>query len=165
MKLRYLIVLLTLLALPAQAAEPLGKLFTTPAERATLERLRQNSQGLMLEQALPAADDNATAAPPVTPHQLSVQGYVRRSDGARGTVWVNHQPLQERSEHNHVQVGSLPREGSRDSNRVPLTIPDTGSQVKLKAGQAYDGNTGQISERNVHGVRPESQALEQGEIR
>ena len=153
--------LIAFLAWPVQAAEPLGKLFTTPAERSVLDKLRQNSHGQLLEQAPPAAEEGvATPAPALQP-QLSVQGYVRRSDGVRGTVWVNQQPLQERSEHNHVQVGSLPK----DSSRVPLTIPGTGSQVKLKAGQAYDANTGQISERNVHSAQPENQALEQGEIR
>lgn len=164
MKIPWLMVLLMLAAWPVQAAEPLGKLFTTPAERDNLERLRQNSHGQLLEQALPAVEDG-TVAPPAVQRELSVQGYVRRSDGARGTVWVNHQPLQERSEHSHVQVGSLPKDSSRDSNRVTLTIPGTGSQVKLKAGQAYDANTGQISERNVHGVQSDRQTLEQGEIR
>ncbi|WP_159105149.1 hypothetical protein [Methylobacillus glycogenes] len=48
---------------------------------------------------------------------------------------------------------------------MPLTVPSTGSQVKLKAGQSYDANTGQISERNVHSDQAEHQALEQGEIR
>lgn len=163
MKVHSVIALLALIALPLQAAEPLGKLFTTPAERDNLERLRQNSHGQLLEQALPAADEGLAAAPPAVQRELSVQGYVRRSDGARGTVWINHQPLQERSEHSHVQVGSLPKDSSSDSNRVPLTIPTTGSQVQLKAGQTYDATTGQISERNVHRGQPD--ALEQGEIR
>lgn len=165
MSVRSLIVLLALMAGPVQAADSLGKLFTTPTERANLERLRQNSPGQLIEQVLPVTDEGAALAPPAVQSELSVQGYVRRSDGARGTVWVNHQPLQERSEHSHVQVGSLPKESSRDSNRVPLTVPSTGSQVKLKAGQSYDANTGQISERNVHSDQAEHQALEQGEIR
>ncbi|WP_025871424.1 hypothetical protein [Methylobacillus glycogenes] len=92
MNVRSLIVLLALMAGPVQAADSLGKLFTTPTERANLERLRQNSPGQLIEQVLPVTDEGAALAPPAVQSELSVQGYVRRSDGARGTVWVNHQP-------------------------------------------------------------------------
>lgn len=71
---------LFLLALPAttvQGAEPLGRLFYTPAERATLERQKQAASG-----------GEAVAA-------ATLNGVVRRSTG-RNTVWINGTPVEEK---------------------------------------------------------------------
>lgn len=120
------------------AANDFGRLFTTPAERANLDHLRQTTkvQTIDLDQL-----EKAEAAP-VAPSSVSVQGYVKRSDGRKGTVWVNHTPMQENSGTDKVQVGKLQREG----NRVQLKLPANGKTLNLKAGQIYDSETGQISD-------------------
>lgn len=57
----------------ASAAEELGRLFHSPAERAALDAARQAGR------QQPAGS---------APAQVRIDGYVRRTDG-RSTVWVN----------------------------------------------------------------------------
>jgi len=146
---RYLLILLMFVSTAALAAEPFGRLFTTPAERATLDHLRQTRK---IE---PVNVDTATQEimelAPVTPPSVSVQGYVKRNDGKKGTVWVNDQPLQENTSSGGVEVGKLPRTG----NEVQLKVPGLDRSLKLKAGQAYDPVTGSISESKVRANQPD----------
>ena len=116
-----------------------GRLFFTPAERARLDELRSNAKSVELTN-----DPNAIAAPVeiAPPSDVSVQGYVKRSDGKKGTVWVNGQPVQENSSGAGVEVGKL--QGS--SNQVPVTLPSSGKSLKLKAGQVYSPSTDSVSE-------------------
>ena len=64
---------------PASAEVDLGTLFTSPQERARLDRLRRGEPV-----------QTATAGPT---GQRAVTGYVKRSDG-RSTVWIDGVPLQ-----------------------------------------------------------------------
>ncbi|MPS48146.1 hypothetical protein [Methylobacillus sp.] len=143
------------------AAQSFGRLFTTPAERESLEKLRQHQGGQLLEQPVQAPAVSGQVPAPVPPQEFSVQGYIQRSDGAKGTVWINHQPLQEGSDNGQLQVGKVNRQG------IPLTIHESGRQVRLKAGQAFNPDTDEIIERNVHMVAPgpATNPAEQGTIR
>lgn len=146
---RLLILGLLLTAQLSMAAEPLGRLFTTAAERDALDRLRQSQRGQLLEQAPPSEAPETMPAPePAPPQSLSIQGYIQRSDGGKGTVWVNHQPLQEGSDNGQVQVGKL------NKNGIPVTIRENGRNVRLKAGQEFNPETGEITERNVQATEP-----------
>jgi len=148
---RYLLILLMFVSTAALAAEPFGRLFTTPAERATLDHLRQTRK------VEPVNVDTATQEilelAPVTPPSVSVQGYVKRSDGKKGTVWVNDQPVQESSSADGVEVGKLPKTG----NEVQLKVPGLDRSLKLKAGQAYDPETDSITENKVRASQPDAQ--------
>ena len=147
---RYLLIVLMFISTPALAAEPFGRLFTTPAERATLDHLRQTRK---IE---PVNADTATQEilelAPVAPPSVSVQGYVKRSDGKKGTVWVNDQPLQENTSSGGVEVGKLPKNG----NEVQLKVPGLDRSLKLKAGQAYDPETDSIAESKVRTNQPDT---------
>ena len=135
--------MLCVLSGAVMAADDLGRLFTTPAERASLDNLRNVSKIPTIDPVAPESsekmEETATVAPPPL---VSVQGYVKRSDGKEGTVWVNHQPMQESSGNNDVQVGKLRQNG----NSVSLKLPATGKSLELKAGQVYDSETGQVKE-------------------
>ncbi|HEY8119651.1 MAG TPA: hypothetical protein VIE91_10470 [Methylophilaceae bacterium] len=136
-----MLILLLMLPPSAFAADTLGRLFTTPAERASLDAQRQ----LRKVQELDAATkEEETAAPIAVPADISVQGYVKRSDGKKGTVWVNRMPLQEDTNTTNIEVGKL----KGDSNQVQLRVPGTGKNLKLKAGQTYSPDTDSISEVN-----------------
>jgi len=124
------------------AADSLGRLFTTPAERASLDNLRSVSKIPAIDTSAAESSEEAEVAVIVPPPLVSVQGYVKRGDGKKGTVWVNHQPMQESSGNNDVQVGKLRQNG----NSVSLKLPATGKSLELKAGQAYDSETGQVKE-------------------
>lgn len=160
---RALLLSLLLCVHASAAAESFGRLFTTPAERDSLDRLRQSQRGQLLEQQpIPETLVDAEQVPmPLTPQEFSVQGYIQRSDGGKGTVWINHQPLQEGSNNGQVQVGKVNQQG------IPLTIHESGRHVRLKAGQIFNPDTGEIIERNVHTTVPEpaTNPAEQGVIR
>ncbi len=126
----------------AFAAEPMGRLFTSPAERSNLDYLRQTKKKLVAPVISEAPADALEAAPVVLPEAVNLQGYVKRNDGKDGTVWVNNQALQENSRNKEVAVGSL----RDDSNRVPIKLSGNGKRLNLKAGQVYDPQTGRVRE-------------------
>lgn len=123
------------------AAEPIGRLFTTPSERSNLDHLRQTKKKLIAP-TVAAPIDALEAAPIVLPEAVNLQGYVKRNDGKQGTVWVNNQALQENSRNQDVAVGEL----SENSNRVPIKLSGNGRLLNLKAGQVYDPETGRVRE-------------------
>jgi hypothetical protein len=126
----------------AHASDSMGRLFTTPAERTNLNYLRQTARLQSQEQA----DGIEKAALPVIPSEISMQGYVKRSDGKKGTVWINNQPMQENTANSEVSVGKI----RGDNNQVPLTLPANGKNLSLKAGQVYKPETDSVSEVSAH---------------
>lgn len=150
---RYILILLMLLPGVVMGADNLGRLFTTPAERASLDYLRQTSKVQAID---PEQIDKAETGP-VMPSSISVQGYVKRSDGKKGTVWVNRIPIQENSGTDEVQVGKL----QRDGNQVQLKLTANGKQLQLKAGQIYDLETGRIKEISAYAYPAPAEKVEQ----
>jgi len=69
------------LAAAAAGAADLGTLFTTPEERARLDRLRRGD-----------ASAGEVASTPSRANAPVVTGYVKRSDG-RNTVWIDGEPV------------------------------------------------------------------------
>lgn len=105
-------------------AEPSGRLFFTPAQRAAMDlaRLRGAPQ--------PTVEH---AAPPVpAAPSVRLDGVVQRSDGKR-SVWLNGK-MQDAD-------GSAP--GDRGRNRATIPIPGQG-RIELKVGQTADGETGEL---------------------
>lgn len=139
---KYLLIALVCLSNLAWGEEPFGRLFTTPAERTTLDHMRQTRK---IEPVNLNQPQEAIETAPVLPPEISVQGYVKRSDGKKGTVWINQQPVQENSSTGEVEVGKLPRNG----NQVQIKVPGLDKSLKLKAGQVYDPATDSVSESKV----------------
>lgn len=138
----------------AQADQPLGRLFSSPAERSTLNFLRQSKKIMV---ATPETAQQTESAPVILPDAINMQGYVKRSDGKQGTVWINNQAMQENSGNSDVQVGSLPE----NSNRVPLKLPANGKRLTLKAGQVYDPENNRVSEARNHGAQGDSGTIDE----
>ena len=136
----------------ATAAEPMGRLFTSPAERSNLDYLRQTKKKLIAPVIVDAQIDAPEAAPILLPEAVNLQGYVKRNDGKQGTVWVNNQALQENSGNKEVQVGKL----QENSNRVPIKLSANGKRLNLKAGQVYDPESNRVREARNHGVQGDS---------
>jgi hypothetical protein len=136
----------------ALAAESIGRLFTSPAERSNLDHLRQSKKKLIVPTVVDAPVDTLEATQVVLPNAVNLQGYVKRNDGKQGTVWVNDQALQENSRNQDVAVGSL----REDSNRVPLKLSGNGKQLNLKAGQVYDPETGRVREARNNAAQGDS---------
>ncbi len=138
------LIALLLLSLPVvqvHADDRLGRLFLTPNERANLDYLRLSSAPPD-KLIRPADNDGAEVgapAPVVPMTAVTVQGYVKRSDG-KGTVWVNRQPVLEAGKQGEIGVGRL----SGKDGRVRLKVDGSGKEVSLKAGQTYDPASGVI---------------------
>ena len=149
---RYFILSVTLtfisLSQLAVAAEPIGRLFTSPVERSNLDYLRQTRK-LNAPVKIEEPSDALEAAPIVLPEAVNLQGYVKRNDGKESTVWVNNQALQENSSNKDVAIGRLSEQG----NRVPLKLSRNGKRLNLKAGQVYDPETNKVREARNHGAQ------------
>ncbi|KAG1649560.1 hypothetical protein GQR58_028919 [Nymphon striatum] len=146
------ILLLTLISLPLvniQAAEePIGRLFSTPEQRNNLDALRELKRN-QPEQAVETVV-HATVIerkPIVLPDAINMQGYVKRTDGKKGTVWINGKTVQEHSGNQDVQVGKLPKNGKR----VPMA-----KRLSLKAGQIYDPETNKVRKSRSYRIQLDS---------
>ncbi len=135
--------LLAAVPMAAPCAQELGRLFTTTAERRTLDRLRLEAQiARPLPAPEPPTDRTVTVTQPSGPSvsRLEVNGIVRRSRGP-ATVWVNGA---------QVERGLVSREGltvqasPRSGGGVQVSLPSGLSTVRLKPGQAVDVNTGTL---------------------
>lgn len=143
------LVMLALLTAPVcQAAEPLGRLFFTPNERAELDRMRR-----MPPVAEPKPVVSIAARKPVPPslpasNIVTVNGIVQRSDGS-STVWINNQPLAEDEAHGS---GSIKARGVDT-----ITVARSKSQgVEVKVGQTINPLSGEIRESYSQSPAPES---------
>jgi hypothetical protein len=120
---------LIVLAPPAaNAAEPLGRLFFTPEQRAQLDSLR-----IRKVVATPTKDE-----PP--PEFVTYNGIVRRSDG-KATVWVNSKALSEADLRDQPAIsGRISRDG-----QILLQAGNTG-KMQLKVGQSAELLSGRVTE-------------------
>lgn len=135
------VLVLSNVALQAHAADSIGRLFTKPNERAILNQTRQTKKEIVPVQA----QEFATVVEPEViqlPDTVSLQGYVKRTDGKKATIWVNHQAVQENTKNESITVGKVPANG----NRVPIKLNASGKQFSLKAGQSYEPETNKVRE-------------------
>lgn len=121
------------------AAEPpdIGRLFTTSAERAGLDRLRDAGGRQAAPepvQATAVVEAQPAPPPPPPPEPISVTGIVTRSDG-KSVVWINGTPQADQA------VSTAP--GATPSATV--TLP-SGQRATVKAGQAVDVTTGAVGD-------------------
>ena len=124
----------TPVAAPAQGEGP-GRLFFTPAQRASLDVARSQRARAAL-----ATENTEQEAAPV-PQTITYGGMVRRSDG-KSTAWFNNQPVNDREPLGGVAiVGRVRADGS-----VTLQVPQSGRSVSLKPGQSLELLSGAIEE-------------------
>jgi hypothetical protein len=128
------------------AAEPLGRLFLDPTERAALEHARRAAnappQVVTPEPEVVSGPDFTALEPPAPRPSIALDGYVTRGDG-KTTVWINGV----NSYDGDISAFALDsgRTGvqgngvriARDYDTTPLT---------LKPGQSYDPQTGRLTE-------------------
>lgn len=123
------------------AAERLGRLFTTPQERSTLEKLRhqkpvENIQPEVVFKKEPKEEE--VQQPEIG--GITVNGLVYRENG-KSTAWVNNSNTYEGNlENQYIQIDTK----NIDPDNVVIEIPSTDKEVKLKTGETYDPEAGQI---------------------
>jgi hypothetical protein len=151
---RYVLPLLVLAfaAFEAPAAEPLGRLFFTPAQRAQLDAVRSQKARAPAPEPEP---EQEVKAPPL-PEVITFGGIVRRSDG-RTTVWINNRPIADGK-----AAGELPIEGSvRPDGSVRIELPQADRSVDLRVGQSVEIESGAVEEpyaRSPIAVKPAARA-------
>jgi hypothetical protein len=150
---RYLLILVTALPLLANAEEPsthFGRLFFTPAERASLDVLRQNNRApdKVIKADEISKDDEAKVgeSAPSAIRPVIMNGYISRSDG-KNTLWVNDRAVSEKSSSNALNIGRL------NNNQVRVVV-NKNKAANLKPGQVYDPNTGKIYNHASEAPRP-----------
>lgn len=112
----------------AQSRPQLGRLFSSPQQRAELDAQRSGPA--------PASTAPVVAAPPAPappPPPMELNGMVARSSG-RSTVWLNQNEQQE--PYNQLAPGA---------GTLTLRLSN-GQVVLLKPGQRYDPLSGQVVE-------------------
>ncbi|MFH1216375.1 MAG: hypothetical protein V1706_07735 [Pseudomonadota bacterium] len=160
---RFLAILLCGLAIPAGVRAgsfpELGRLLTTPEERARLETFRHQRTPDELSPE-PGWSNEVAGENPASVEESRVytlKGLVRRADG-RHVVWLNE---------GSTLTGSITAEGayvevkSAGSGAVQILLPDDAGRVVLKPGQSFDTATGKIYD--VIDKGPVQQALVSGE--
>ena len=106
------------------SAEPLGRLFFTPAQRNTLDAGKQLAK--------------PRQAAPNGPRAATLNGVVTRSDG-ESMIWVNG--------HSVSRSGSPNASASHsDPAAARVELQGAGGRVKLKVGQRFDRSTGKVQE-------------------
>jgi len=141
------LLLILLMSLAGQCAAQLppsarlGRLFSTPAERALLDNKRgaaplapvnaNTPAGEGTAPGGPAFDTPAGAAPPPGPPPVELNGLLRSSSG-RTTTWLNAEP----SAAGTAAVGG---------KAVTLRL-SSGRKLLIKPGQTYDAISGAVQE-------------------
>jgi hypothetical protein len=129
-------------------AETLGRLFSRPNEREALDYVRKTKKEIVPQKPMILPEEMVVESEPVElPDSVAVQGYVKRSDGKKNTVWVNGEALQETGSNADLKIGKLPQNG----NRVPVKLKGNGKVLGLKAGQAYYPDSNKVKEIHQSG--------------
>lgn len=130
---RHLQVIVVLIAAlpwwPAHTAEPLGRLFFTPAQRNALDA----GKHVRTSQISPASAVRV-------PREVTLNGVVTRSDG-ESTVWVNGRALDKRP----ASGVSATASGS-DPAAARVKLGGASNTVKMRVGQRLQRSTGKIAE-------------------
>lgn len=134
-------------SVPAPAQERLGRLFFTPAQRASLDVAR--SQRARATLSTEKTDEEAAPVP----QTITYGGVLRRSDG-KTTVWINNQAVKEREPASGGAIVSR----VRPDGSVTLQMPQSGRSVILKPGQSIELLSGAVEEgysRKLEASKPE----------
>jgi hypothetical protein len=118
----------------AWCAEPLGKLFFSPAQRAQLDQARSQKSRVTL-----ASENPQEAAP--APEVVTFTGVVKRSDG-KSTIWINNRAVADGAAPSGVPLtGTVGKDGT-----VSLRSPQGERTIQLKVGQSVELLSGTVEE-------------------
>lgn len=119
----------------AFGAQPIGRLFFTPLERAQLDVARTQKQ------PPPQLASVEPVPPPPSAQTVTYGGIVRRSDG-KSMLWINNRLVDEKE----ALAGLNIRGRVRPDGAVTLQVPQTGATIDVKVGQSVEVLTGKVAE-------------------
>lgn len=125
--------LVLMIILPGHvAAADLGYLFSTPAERKHLDKLRNT--GIKPSFVQPVMTESVAHIPPLDTKPIKFNGFVKRSNGY-ADAWINGQ---------HVGSDQALKRQLGSGNKIRIKVPDSRRSVRMKAGQVLDPATGHV---------------------
>ena len=129
--------LLPNIVLAAPEQHDFGRLFTSQIERERLDVARKNASitALQAQEKKNALED--AEAEELLPEKVTMQGFVKRSDGKKSTFWLNNQVMQENTTNADIQVGGFNKNKISASNQINLKLKKNGQTFNLKPGQIY----------------------------
>jgi len=124
-------------------ADELGRLFTTPAERNMLEKLRHEEpreieiQDIIVEEEV---TEEVKEKPEIG--GITINGLVYRK-GGKSTAWINNSNTYEGDLSN--QYLRISTENIEPEN-VQVEIPESVTKITLKVGETYDPNADKVTD-------------------
>jgi len=123
----------SLLLIPAYAVEqPIGRLFSSPRERATLDQIRQQSSRDRVGVTVPVEEQLS--------NQVMLDGFVKKNNG-KTTVWINQVPQHGQESPQGITI----LQSGRNAPVVSMRLP-SGKNVNLRAGQTFDATNGKVTD-------------------
>ncbi|HUP94181.1 MAG TPA: hypothetical protein VM164_04685 [Burkholderiales bacterium] len=122
----------------ASAAQPFGRLFFTPAERAQLDVARTQKQR---PPQVGTAETVETPPAPPAPQIITYSGIVRRNDGS-AVLWLNNRPVDAKD----ALSGLAVKGRVRPDGTVTMQGPQSGTNIELKVGQRAELQSGKVGE-------------------
>jgi len=117
------------------ATAPMGRMFFSPAQRAALDESRLRPVAISLPEPKPL---------PPPPEYVTLDGVVRRSDGAT-TVWINNRRVEGNQTAEGLEVANS--KGASGRGNITVVVPQTGRSVDLRVGQQFEVTSGKVKER------------------
>lgn len=122
-------------------ADDLGRLFTSPQERAMLEKIRNTPPEPEIEQTIEIPElDEIQVNTPLTIENITVSGLVYRKDG-KSTAWVNKGNSYDMNY--NLQSYHISNEKISPDN-VVISINEIEKEIELKVGETYESNIDEI---------------------
>ena len=134
--------LLVLITTPsAYADDDLGRLFTTPEQRAAMEKLRYQKPAEIITVPEITFEEPVVEEEKPVIGGITVNGLVYRK-GGKSTAWINSANTYEGNFGNeYIQIDAQ----SIKPEDIEIVIPVNEKKINLKTGQTYDPETEEIS--------------------
>ena len=127
------LVLLSVVPVEYSCADELGRLFTTPAERNMLEKLR-HEEPKKVEIPDIVVEENVAEKEVKPEGGITINGLVYRK-GGKSTAWINNSNTYEGDLSNqYLRINAE----NIEPEDVQIEIPGNTNNIKLKVGQTYD---------------------------
>lgn len=114
----------------AHADDNLGYLFTTPAQRAVLDRVPVRDSSVVGEEP----EELGAATPDAGRPPIRIDGVVSSSSG-KSSVWINGA-----ASNNNAKI----KTGAIRSGKVDVLVGPSGTPITLKPGQSYEPDSGAV---------------------
>lgn len=141
---------------PGVHGETLGRLFTSPEERASLDEIRRDPDFGKMEEVVTAPIVDETPDGPVVPH-ITINGVVFRSSGINAS-WINGLSVSSGATRDGIRIQTRRLE---DGGSVKLSLPGGLETVQIKPGQKIDLTNGGIFEPYEYQAEEDSLLFEE----